>query len=73
MLTTTGIVRLAIAAKEGGRFSNAPRLAPITALSEPIGGNNARLAPSTGTNKPRNENLLLDIPIGLPPADADST
>jgi hypothetical protein len=72
-LTTTGVVRLAMAAKEGGRFSNAARVAAFAAAPEPKSGNDASQAPSTEANKPRDEKFILNVLIGPPLVNPDST
>jgi putative cofactor-binding repeat protein len=61
------MVRLAIAANEGGRFSNAARFAAIDGgtIPKPLGSKDIRDNPITITSNLRKKNLLLDIPIDL--------
>src|SRR5215467_9093575 len=73
IFTTTGVVRLAMAAKDGGRFSRAARLAPITGAPAPKSGNDASQTPSIETNKPRDDKFILNVVIGLPRVNPDST
>jgi hypothetical protein len=66
MLTTTGVVRLAIAAKEGGRFSNAAMFAAIAdGIPELPGSRGVKHNRITTPGNLRKKNLLLDIPIDL--------
>src|ERR1700741_5121887 len=57
MLTTTGVVRLAMAAKEGGRFSRAVRVAAIAGVSEAKKVSNVSPIPSAEANNPRHEKV----------------
>src|SRR5215470_11243250 len=58
MLTTTGVVRLAMAAKEGGRFSRAARLAARAGVSETKKVSTISPIPNAELNNPRNERLI---------------
>src|SRR5215470_8863487 len=60
ILTTTGVVRLAMAAKEGGRFSRAARVAAFASAPDPKSAHDDTQAPSTEANKPRGEKFILN-------------
>jgi len=60
MLTTTGVVRLAMAAKEGGRFSRAARVAAFAGALEPKSGHDASQGPSTEASTPRDKKFILN-------------
>jgi hypothetical protein len=61
-LTTTGIVRLAIAANEGGRVSSAARLAELAGDGQTAYGTAASNEPSAKPGPKRDANLTLNMP-----------